>query len=97
MSYLELFRLISNPWCSTNEIKQIAKCGRDTATKIRKDIQKEIKKNGKLVYSSKTIYVPTQKVIEYLGLDVTYIKEMAQYEEQQSYKNRTSNYASLSR
>lgn len=43
MSYSELFKLISSPWCSTNDIKLIARCGRDTVIKIRK----EIEKNGK--------------------------------------------------
>ena len=47
MSYSELYKLISSPWCSTNDIKLIARCGRDTTIKIRKEIEKGIEKNGK--------------------------------------------------
>ena len=96
MSYSELFKLISSPWCSTNDIKLIARCGRDTAIKIRKEIEKEIEKNGKSLPRAKTVCVPTQKVIEYLGLDLNYIKEMAQNEETLNIY-RTSQYASISK
>lgn len=97
MSYSELFSLISTPWCSTKEIKQIARCGRDTANKIRKNIEKEIQKDGKKLPRAKTICVPTQKVVEYLGLDIEYIKEMAKTEAQLKINNRTSYYAGISR
>lgn len=97
MSYLQLFKLILNPWCSTNEIRQIAMCGRNTAIKIRNNIESEIQKSGKMLPKAKTIFVPTQKVVEYLGLDLDYIKEMAKTEEQIIFNNRTSQYASISR
>lgn len=96
MSYLELFNLMTNPWSSFKEIQLIAKCGRDTAIKIRKSIEQEIIKDGKKLPYAKTIYVPTQMVIEFLGLDIDYIKKMAQYETETINKNRISNYASIS-
>ena len=49
MSYLELFHLISKPWASINEIRLIANCGRDSAIKIRNNIENTIKKEGKLL------------------------------------------------
>ena len=72
MSYLELFKIISKPWASIKEISLIANCGRDTAIRIRNNIENEIIKDGKRIPKSKTIVVPTKKVIEYLGLDLDY-------------------------
>ena len=95
MSYLELFQVISKPWASIKEISLIANCGRDTAIKIRNNIEKEIIKDGKRLPKGKTIVVPTKKVIEYLGLDLDYIVNMANNEAKLN--NRTLNYASVSR
>lgn len=95
MSYLELYQIISKPWASIKEIGLIANCGRDTAIKIRNNIAEEIIKDGKKLPSSKTIVVPTKKVIEYLGLDLDYIINMANTEV--NLNNRTLNYASISR
>lgn len=80
MSYLELYNTILKPWASIKEIALIANCGRDTAIKIRNEIEKEIKSNGKDLPRGKTIVVPTKKVLEYLGLDLKYIIDMAKCE-----------------
>ena len=100
MSYLELFHLISKPWASINEIRLIANCGRDSAIKIRNNIENNLKKEGKLLPKSKTIVVPMKYVIDYLGLDVNYIMNMAQNElkfmANNNDNNRTMNYAGVS-
>ena len=96
MSYLELFQIISKPWASIKEISQIANCGRDSAIKIRNMIEDEILKEGKNLPKGKTIVVPTKKVIEYLGLDVDYIVNMADTEAKLN-NNGTLSYASISR
>ena len=44
----------------------------------------------------KTIVVPTKKVVEFLGLDLDYIINMANVEVNLN-NNRTLNYASISR
>lgn len=99
MSYLELFKTISKPWASVNEIKLIANCGRDSAIKIRNDIQENIISQGKFLPSAKTIVVPMKYVIDYLGLDLSFIKDMAIYEANiiNNDKNRTIQHASISR
>ena len=96
MSYLELFKIISKPWASIKEISLIANCGRDTAIKIRNKIEEEIIKDGKKLPKGKTIVVPTKKVIEYLGLDLDYIVNMADTEAKLN-NNRALTYASISR
>ena len=77
MSYMELFSIISKPWASIKEIKLIANCGRDTAIKIRKDIESKITNTGKKLPKSKTIVVPMKDVLDYLQLDIDYIRDMA--------------------
>lgn len=96
MTYLELYQIISKPWASIKEIGLIANCGRDSAIKIRNMIEEEIIKDGKQLHHGKTIVVPTKKVIEYLGLDLDYIINMANTEIN-LINGRASSYAGISR
>ncbi len=77
MTYTELYDIIRKPWVSVKEIRQIARCSRDTATKIRNVIEEKIVKSGKTLPNSKTKYVPTRYVLEYLDLDENYITQRA--------------------
>lgn len=97
MSYLELYKIISKPWASIEEIRKIANCGRDSAIKIRNNIEKEINKTGKVLPTGKTIVVPMKNVVDYLGLDLNYIIDMANTELNLLSTDRTPNYASISR
>ena len=81
MSYMELFDIISKPWASIKEIMLIANCGRDSAIKVRNDIQNKIIKSGKQLPKGKTITVPMKEVLDYFNLDYTYISERAIKEE----------------
>ena len=47
MSYTELFKIISTPWASINDIMKIAGCGKDSARKIRDSIIHIIKEEKK--------------------------------------------------
>ena len=77
MNYKELLILISKPWIDTNEIMEIAECGRNTATKIRMEIEQNIIDSGKRIPISNRKHVPTRLVLDYLGMDEEYIKNMA--------------------
>lgn len=77
MDYKRLLELISKPWIDTSGIMQVAECGRNTATKIRVEIEQIILDSGKRIPISNRKHVPTKLVLEYLGLDVEYIKNMA--------------------
>lgn len=77
MDYKQLLSIISKPWVTTEDIMQIASCGRNTATQIRWDIEKIIIDSGKKLPVSNKKHVPTRLVLDYLGLDVDYIKNMA--------------------
>ena len=99
MSYMELFNVISKPWASIKEISKIAQCGRDTAIKIRNDIESKINSQGKDVPKGKTILVPMREVLEYLNLDYNFIIEMAINEKKLSMNefSRTNVYAGISK
>lgn len=97
MSYLELYKIISKPWASIEEIRKIARCGRDSAIKIRNNIEKEINKTGKVLPTGKTIVVPMKNVVDYLGLDLNYIIDMANTELNLLSTDKAQNYASISR
>ncbi len=99
MSYMELFKIVSRPWASIKEIRQIAQCGRDTAIKIRNEIETQIKNSGYNLPNGKTIIVPMQSVLDYLHLDLNYITEMALNEKKLNLENnyRIVNNANLSK
>ncbi len=80
MNYKELCTIIVKPWISVNEIMTLANCGRNSAIKLRKEIEERIIKSGKILPKSSPLLVPTKKVLECLGLDEVYIFEMAEKE-----------------
>ena len=81
-----MLKTMSNPWASLEVIKALANnCGKDSAKRIRDTIIQQIRDENKDVPYSKTIVVPTKRVIEYLDLDVDYIKEMALKEQELEY------------
>ena len=77
MNYLKIFDVISKPWLSTDDIMEIANCGKCAATKIRNEIEEEVYKQGKRIPQSSPIVVPTTMVLNYLNLDEDYIYNMA--------------------
>ena len=86
MSCSEMLIKLSNPWANLELIKELANnCGKDSAKKIRDSIIKQIRDENKDVPYSKNIVVPTKRVIEYLDIDVEFLKEMALKEQEIEY------------
>ena len=77
MNYKEMADVVSKVWINSDDIMKICNCGKNTAIKIRQNVEKEIKERGKLVPPSMTKYVPTKLVLEQIGLDEDYIFKMA--------------------
>ena len=78
MSYKELSETISKPWVDTDDIMQIACCSKNSAIKIRVQIEEQVLNSGKKLPPSSRKFVPTKLLIEYLGLDIDYIFSMAE-------------------
>lgn len=77
MNYKEMLEIISKVWINSNDIMKLCNCGKNTANKIRQDVEKIIVDNGKVIPPSVVKYVPTKLVLEYIGLDEDYIFKMA--------------------
>ena len=77
MNYKEMLEIVSKVWINSNDIMKLCNCGKNTANKIRQDIEKIIIDNGKVIPPSVVKYVPTKLVLEYIGLDEDYIFKMA--------------------
>ena len=79
MSYKDMEQLILKPWIDTYGIMRLAECGKNTAIKIRSEIEQNIIDSGMKVPVARKKKVPTKLVLEYLGLDENYIIQMASY------------------
>lgn len=77
MNYKEMLEIVSKVWINSNDIMKLCNCGKNTANKIRQDVEKIIIDNGKVIPPSVVRYVPTKLVLEYIGLDEDYIFKMA--------------------
>ena len=77
MDYKEMSKIISKPWVDTDDIMVIACCSKNSATKIRVEIEQKILDSGKRLPLSSRKYIPTKLLLEYLGLDIDYIFNMA--------------------
>ncbi len=80
MNYTDLFKLISKQWASAKDIMIIVDCGRDTAISIRDTISAEIIESGKKLPKSRRKIIPMQYLIEYLNIDLDYMKKMVKME-----------------
>lgn len=80
MTNVEMSKVLSKPWANVNDIKKIAKCGRNVAINVRSEIEQIIHRNGKKVPNTKEKIVPMSYVIDYFGLDVEKIYFMARQE-----------------
>ena len=78
MSYKVLSEYISKPWIDTDDIMKIACCGKNSAIKIRLEIEQQVLNSGKKLPVSGRKYIPTRLLLDYLGMDVDYICSMAQ-------------------
>ena len=77
MNYKEMLEIVSKVWINSDDIMKLCNCGKNTANKIRQDVEKIIVDNGKVIPPSVVKYVPTKLVLEYIGLDEDYIFKMA--------------------
>ena len=81
VSYTELYKIISKPWITTQEIQLICQCGEKKVAKIRKEIEEEVINSGKNLPNSIFKVVPTPLVLKYLNISENYVYEMAKKEQ----------------
>lgn len=72
----ELIEILSCQWAGNKEIMKIIGCGANTAIKIRKEIEENLKEiNPNCRLPSKKI--PMQELIEYFAIDIKRLEKMA--------------------
>lgn len=75
----EILEILNQQWLNATEIKKLAAVGYGNALTIKKQIISEIYKNDQNYYLPPGL-LPTQKVIEYLHIDIKYLRKIAKEE-----------------
>lgn len=81
MSYIDAYNILSKVWLDSKDIQKLLSCGIDSARKTRKEISQIIKSKGYELPLCKNKKVLTKEVIDYLGIDMDYITQMAKLEQ----------------
>ncbi len=68
----EILEILSHQYVSTEDIKKIACCGLNRAQTIKRNIVKQLESENYLLPYG---LVPTDKVVEYLKINVNYLKK----------------------
>ena len=77
----DILEILNKQWLSSKDIKIVASVGINKATKILKEIQQELEENN---YFYPTNMVPSECVIQKLGLNVKYLRKMAREEKNET-------------
>lgn len=77
LSATEMLQTLAKQWLTTADIKRIACCGYDKARAIRDGVANYLKEKN---YYFPSGYLPTKEVIEYLKIDVNYLKKLSNIE-----------------
>lgn len=78
LSFIEMKEIISKVWLNVDDIMKLAHCGKHSTTNIRNEIEGQVVSSGKKLPTGMYKCVPTKLVLDYLGLDVDYILNMAE-------------------
>lgn len=81
----ELLKLIEKPWLSVDDIMKICECGSSSARRIAKFIEDQVISSGKNLPPSKKKLVPTNLVLDYLNIDVEYLRKAQKFKEEKAY------------
>ena len=77
LSAKEILDILDQQWLDTKDIKNIACVGIKNAKKIKEEITKRIKLEDENYFLPNGL-LPTDKVIEYLNLNINYLKKIAE-------------------
>lgn len=73
---IEVLSLLNKYWLNTDDIKLIACVGFNKAIEIKKEVEKKCYLENMKLPSGR---VPADKVIEYLNINIKYLKQCANY------------------
>lgn len=75
--YIEQEKVLNKPWLSTDDLKVILPLGISAINDFRKSVTEEMDRNNEFYFKTRPILIPTRKVVEKLGIDVSLIRREA--------------------
>lgn len=75
----EILKILENQWLTTKDIKDIACVGYARASYIKNEIEIKIKEKDPRYFLPSGL-VPCKDVVEYLNIDIKYLKKIAKGE-----------------
>ena len=82
MNAKETLKLVSKTWCNINDLMKLTGLSRSSALKIRNNIKQELN------YEIHTRDLPKNIVVDYLKIDVDYLKSITIREENPNENNK---------
>lgn len=73
MTAKETLSLVSKQWCDLEDLTKLTELGRNNVLKIRRNIKKYIEEKGYMIINNK---LPMCEVVNYLKIDINYLKKM---------------------
>ncbi len=70
----ELLKILSQQWCSLNDLMKICKCGKNKALIVKNKIKKQLLDEGYILHSRN---LPMKAVVDILKIDIDYLREMS--------------------
>jgi len=70
----ELLKIVSQQWCSLNDLMKICKCGKNKALIVRNRIKKELLEEGYILPSRS---LPMKAAVDKLKIDIDYLEKMS--------------------
>lgn len=70
----EALEILNKPWCTSEDIMKLSGYGETKASKIRKEINKQIESEGYYILDK---YVPTDRLLKYFCINLEYLKNIS--------------------
>ena len=70
----ELLKILSQQWCSLNNLMKICKCGKNKALIVKNRIKKELLEEGYILPSRS---LSMKAVVDKLKIDIDYLEKMS--------------------
>ena len=78
ISAKDTLEIISKQWCSSKDFSVLSNTGKNTTLKLMRELRKQLEQDN---YFLPTNLLPMDKVVEYLKLNIPYLKKVSNFEE----------------
>ena len=78
ISAKDTLEIISKQWCSSQDFSVLSNTGKNTTLKLMREPRKQLEQDN---YFLPTNLLPMDKVVEYLKLNIPYLKKVSNFEE----------------